>query len=67
MVRAEENRVRALRAMIVMQGIANGLQLAWKQLATAGAVSAAGASVLHSAADQKHLSRNPANATGRRD
>jgi hypothetical protein len=53
--------------MIVMQGIANGLQLAWKQLATAGAVSAAGASVLHSAADQKHLSRNPANATGRRD
>jgi predicted component of type VI protein secretion system len=28
MVRAEENRVRALRAMIIMQGIANGLQSA---------------------------------------
>jgi len=26
MVRAEENRVRALRAMIVMQGIGNGMQ-----------------------------------------
>jgi hypothetical protein len=32
LVRAEENRVRALRAMLIMQGIAHGMQAAGNRL-----------------------------------